>query len=208
MAAEELMTKELPIPRWAIPNLIPDGLTFFCGPPKVGKSWAALDWGVAVVTGGLAFGRLQVEQGEVLYLGLEDSNSRMQKRLRKLLPDGKSPKGLYILTRTNGFPPLDKGGLKALDDWLKNYPKVKLVILDTWARAKSPHKGNQNIYEADVAALAPLQDLAFRHNLALVAIHHIRKQKADDVLASSHPKRRHFMLVYLASGDNLGPTPV
>jgi len=182
MAAEELMTKELPIPRWAIPNLIPDGLTFFCGPPKVGKSWAALDWAIAVVTGGLAFARLQVEQGEALYLGLEDSNSRMQKRLRKLLPDGKSPKGLYILTRTNGFPPLDKGGLKALDDWLTDHPKVKLVILDTWARAKSPHKGNQNIYEADVAALAPLQDLAFRHNLALVAIHHIRKQKADDVL--------------------------
>ena len=104
------MTKEFQPPRSVIPNFVPDGPTLLCGPPKIGKSWMALDWAIAVVTGGLALGRLPVEQGEVLYLALEDSDRRMQKRLGKLLSDGMSPKGLYIRTRTDGFPLLEQGG--------------------------------------------------------------------------------------------------
>ncbi len=178
------MTKEFQPPRWVIPNLVPDGLTLLCGPPKIGKSWMALDWAIAVVTGGHALGRLSVEQGEVLYLALEDSDRRMQKRLGKLLSDGASPKGLYIRTRTGGFPLLEQGGRTLLDDWLRVNPKVKLVIIDTLARARAPQKGGQNVYDADVKGLTLLQDLAFKHNLALVVVHHIRKQKADDILAT------------------------
>ncbi|MGO8761919.1 MAG: AAA family ATPase [Desulfobaccales bacterium] len=184
LAAEDLMTKEFQPPRWVIPNLVPDGLTLLCGPPKIGKSWMALDWAIAVVTGGHALGRLSVEQGEVLYLALEDSDRRMQKRLGKLLSDGASPKGLYIRTRTGGFPLLEQGGRTLLDDWLRVNPKVKLVIIDTLARARAPQKGGQNVYDADVKGLTLLQDLAFKHNLALVVVHHIRKQKADDILAT------------------------
>src|SRR5690606_1208354 len=36
--AAELMATDFPEPRWAVPGLVPEGITLFAGPPKVGKS--------------------------------------------------------------------------------------------------------------------------------------------------------------------------
>jgi hypothetical protein len=36
--AAELIETTFPAPRFAVPGLIPEGLTFFAGAPKVGKS--------------------------------------------------------------------------------------------------------------------------------------------------------------------------
>ena len=55
------------------------------GPPKLGKSWFALDIVVAVAAGGKALGHIDVEPGYVLYLALEDPPRRMQDRTRKVL---------------------------------------------------------------------------------------------------------------------------
>ncbi len=40
--AAELMAAELPPVRWAVPGIVPEGVTLFAGKPKLGKSWAAL----------------------------------------------------------------------------------------------------------------------------------------------------------------------
>src|SRR5215471_3418673 len=68
----ELMRMELPPPRWAVPGLIPEGLTILASKPKVGKSFLAMGLAVAVGCGGRALGSIEVEQGDVLYLALED----------------------------------------------------------------------------------------------------------------------------------------
>jgi hypothetical protein len=49
ITAAELRRLVLPEPRWAVPGLIPEGVTILAGPPKVGKSWLALAaaWAVA-----------------------------------------------------------------------------------------------------------------------------------------------------------------
>ncbi|MBS0504788.1 MAG: AAA family ATPase, partial [Proteobacteria bacterium] len=73
ITARDLMRKEFPPIRWVIPGYIVEGLTVFAGAPKLGKSWAALDWANAVSTGGKAFGSVQCDEGDVLYLALEDN---------------------------------------------------------------------------------------------------------------------------------------
>jgi hypothetical protein len=66
--AAELMAEELPPVRWVVPDILPEGVTFLAGKPKMGKSWLCLGLDVAVAIGGVALGTKHVEQGEVLYL--------------------------------------------------------------------------------------------------------------------------------------------
>src|SRR5918992_3521750 len=96
--AAELMAEDLPPVRWVVPEILPEGVTFLAGKPKLGKSWMGLGLGIAVATGGVALGTKQVEQGEVLYLALEDNKRRIQNRLNKLLAGRPAPASLHITT--------------------------------------------------------------------------------------------------------------
>jgi len=52
--ADALVAKQFREPRWAVPDLVPEGLGLLAGKPKTGKSWLALDLGIAVAAGGRA----------------------------------------------------------------------------------------------------------------------------------------------------------
>ena len=71
--AADLMATEFPPVRFAVPGLVPEGLMILGGKPKLGKSWLVLGWACAVAAGGKALSARDVDQGEVLYLALEDS---------------------------------------------------------------------------------------------------------------------------------------
>src|SRR5690606_9258812 len=110
ITAQELMTRQFPPPRWAIPDLLPEGLTVLAGKPKCGKSWLALNIAFAVASGGQALGYINVQKGEVLYLALEDSPRRLQGRLGKMTD--KVPPLLHL---TCDFPCMMKGGMAELE---------------------------------------------------------------------------------------------
>src|SRR5258708_7721088 len=82
---QELLDRELPPIQWAIPDILPEGLTLLAGKPKLGESGLALAMALAVAAGGGALGTLPVTQGEVLYLALEDNERRLQSRTQHLL---------------------------------------------------------------------------------------------------------------------------
>jgi putative DNA primase/helicase len=178
ITAKDLAAKTFSPPRWAIPDLLPEGVIILAGKPKTGKSWLALNVAVAVATGGKALGKIQVEQGEVLYLAMEDSERRLQARLEKIVFDS-PPENLHFLTARD-FPPLRKGGLEALDTWLTNKPEARLVIIDTLGRVKPPRGRKTDSYEHDTAIIAVLQTIAHNHNLALIVVHHTKKVETDD----------------------------
>ena len=41
--ARDLMSLELPEVRWAVPDIVPEGVTLLAGKPKLGKSWLTLE---------------------------------------------------------------------------------------------------------------------------------------------------------------------
>src|SRR5262245_25770067 len=92
------MLHKFPEPRWAIPDLLAQGCTLLAGPPKVGKSWLALNIAVAVATGGKALGTIDVEAGDVLLLALEDNGRRLQNRLGLVLEGDAAPERLTLVT--------------------------------------------------------------------------------------------------------------
>src|SRR5262245_14851581 len=84
--AADLQWMEFPPLQFIIPGYLVEGLTILVGKPKRGKSWMALDWVLAVAHGGYAFGTIQCDEDDCLYMALEDSQRRMQRRIRQLLP--------------------------------------------------------------------------------------------------------------------------
>jgi hypothetical protein len=172
---------------FVVPGLLPEGLTVFAGKPKSGKSFAILDVSIAVSSGGLALGSVRCPKGDVLVLALEDGARRLQDRMRKFLPLGGLPTGLHFATVA---PRLDDGLIGALEKWLEQHPRTKLIVIDTYVHVKPATTGRNTLYDEDANGLRPLHLFAKSHpGLAVVVIHHTRKQEADDpfdTISGSH----------------------
>jgi hypothetical protein len=181
--AADLMASELPEARWAVPGIVPEGVTLLAGKPKLGKSWALLGICVAIATGGVALGKVRVEQGEALYLALEDNRRRLQKRLQKLLASAEAPGGLHMAT---GWARAGEGGIEALQVWLETHPDARLVVIDTLARFKPQASGRRSAYDEDREAVDPLLPVAAEHGVAIVLVHHLREMESDDPLDMIH----------------------
>jgi hypothetical protein len=160
--------------------MICEGVNLFCGPPKVGKSWASLGLGLDVAAGTQAFGSIPVNQGEVLYLALEDTARRLQSRMRTLLDGAPAPEDLTIVTEC---PRLDNGGAEMIDGWLTNHPRARLVVVDVFAKVRPAAAHGSNAYDADYAAIGAIKRLADRHAVAFLVVHHVRKAGSEDFLS-------------------------
>jgi hypothetical protein len=178
---QELLSWDLPPTCWAIPEILPEGLTLLAGKPKLGKSWLALSAALSIACGGVALGTQPVIRGDVLYLALEDNARRLQARTRRLLASMQSvPNGIDFAL---DWPRLGEGGLASLEDYLKAHPGVRLVVIDTWARVAPPSGENRRSqYEGDYEALSPLKHLADTYHVSILAVHHLRKTSSSDVL--------------------------
>jgi hypothetical protein len=177
--ATDLLTTDFPEPRWAVPGVLAEGVNLLAGAPKIGKSWAALNIAVAVASGGKAFGRIDVDSGDVLYLALEDPPRRLAERLRKVLGQDETPANLNFVTAS---PPITDGGLDHLSAWLAGHPDARLVIIDVFARIRGRGDPTASPYDVDYNAMATLKTLADRHGIAVLVVHHTRKAADADFL--------------------------
>ena len=148
-----------------------------CGAPKLGKSWFGLGLAIAVAAGGYALAKIEVEQGDVLYLALEDNARRLQSRLRLVLGQDPPPKRLWLETE---WPRLDDGGLDRLIAWLDAHPATRLVVIDVWTKVRPFSHDNNNRYQADYEAASLLQTIAVRYGVAIIALYHTRKAESTD----------------------------
>ena len=178
--ATELLSHVFPDLVWAVRDLLAAGLTILAGPPKVAKSWWALNVAVAVAAGGKALGRVDVDAGAVLYLALEDTGRRMQDRLRKVLADSPAPERLTIAMECERMP----DGADRIRAWLADHPDARLVVVDVFARVRARSDPRMGLYEADYAAASTLKAIADEFGIAMLVVHHTRKSAADDFLDS------------------------
>ncbi|MGD9712696.1 MAG: AAA family ATPase, partial [Thermomicrobiales bacterium] len=133
--AVEIIAARIPEPRWAIRNLLPQGVAILAGKPKAGKSWLCLDFALAIASARPALGDAEFAPtpGGVLYLALEDTAYRLQSRLNAALGSEPPPAYLRFTTRWPRFPQ----GISAINAWLQDNRDTRLVILDTLAKARA-----------------------------------------------------------------------
>lgn len=167
---------------WCVPDYVPEGFSVLAGRQKLGKTWLAIDWAVSCASGGSAMGGVPCEQGDVLYIDLENGRRRAQDRINILFRDAQHRPDLARLQWQNDAPYLGNGLLESLEDWRTSVALPRLVIIDVLQRVKPTGSTARNAYENDYAIFAELQRWALEHAVAVVGLHHTRKGGADDPL--------------------------
>ncbi len=178
--AQELRTKEFPPIVWAVEGFIPSGLSVLAGSPKVGKSRLALHLALGVAIGGCVLGKINVEQGNVLYLALEDTQRRLQERINNSgLPNETDLSKLSLITQ---IPRQHEGGLEYIRWWLETHRKARLVIVDTMQKFRKQLSGKNNMYSEDYDTVSEMKNLADEFDVPLLLIHHLKKATEEDWL--------------------------
>jgi len=158
---------------------LPQGLTVMAAPPKAGKSFFALQLSIAIAQG-KSFLNMKTNKSDVLYLALEDNKQRIQSRAKKMLiGETEWPRNLYINLMANN---MDCGLLNDLKMKVRKNPNIKLIIIDTLQKIRGKAGKNETAYTTDYNELGEIKEFADKYDLAILLIHHFRKQKdADDV---------------------------
>ena len=108
-------------------------------------------------------------------MALEDTYERLQKRLSQMTERDSQNLVLSVLADT-----LDEKLLEQLADFLFEYPETVLVIIDTLQRIRGRTPDSCS-YSADYDTMAKLKSFADIHGIALLLVHHTRKEGAEDV---------------------------
>ena len=174
--AETLLSTPMSKTVFIVDNLIPQGVNVISGASKIGKSWLMLWLGLQVAQGLPVWG-LTTQQCDVLYLSLEDTQRRIKDRLYNLTDT--APSNLYFAVMCS----LIGGGLEEqITDFLNDYPKTKLVIIDTLQKVRDTKggAGKTGMYGNDYDDISSLKKIADEYNIAVLLVHHLRKLKDSD----------------------------
>ena len=169
---ETLMSQPLHPPDFVVSGLLSKGLHILAGSPKVGKSWLSLWLAVTVAKGEPVWG-MTTQQGTTLYLCLEDSVLRIQNRLFEITEE--APSSVHFCTEC---APIGQGLEEQIEIFSAEHPDTVLVIIDTLQMVRPARDAT---YANDYRDLSALKRISDAHGIAILLIHHLRKETADDV---------------------------
>ena len=165
---ETLMDARLPKRSFCVETLLPEGISMLGGAPKIGKSWMVLLLALQVAKGEPLW-NLPTKQGTVLYLALEDSQSRLQDRLNRLTDE--APTSLFFATAAGTIG--DELCMQ-ISKFILEHPDTVLVIIDTFQIVRN--NGIETSYANDYEEVRALKLLADEKKISLLLVHHLRKQ--------------------------------
>lgn len=174
MTMTQLMGQHFPPRPAVIDGLLPMGTYLFTGAPKIGKSFFILQMAYQISRGESFLG-FPTRQGTALYLALEDTYERLQRRLYRMTAD-ESEK--LVLSAFSGT--LEDRLIEQMETFLRRNPDTVLIAIDTLQKVR-PKGGEAYSYSGDYEVVAQLKAFADQHDLALVLVHHTRKESAEDV---------------------------
>ena len=174
LSHSELMDTTFQPKAQIINNFLYAGTYLFAGAPKVGKSFFMAQLGYHV-SSGLPLWEYPVHKGTVLYLALEDTYTRLQKRLSRMYGTD-SITGLYFSIHANS---LTDGLDLQLKGFAKAHKDTKLIIIDTLQKIRDI-RGEKFSYASDYDMITKLKKVSDEHNICILLVHHTRKQAADD----------------------------
>lgn len=161
--------------RWLVERLWPrSGVGMLAGPPKVSKTWLALELAVAVASGTPALGRFAVSEcGSVLLLCAEDSPPSVRERLAALASARAVELGeldIYVVL-VSSLRLEEARDQKRLADAVARF-RPSLLVLDPFIRL---HRVSENDSHEVSGVLGWLRQLQQEQSVAILVVHHARK---------------------------------
>jgi hypothetical protein len=156
------------------------GASVIYGPSNCGKSFWIVDLGVAVATGAPFRDELEVEQGAVVYVALEGAHGA-KNRIAALRQSGRLTAGAPFFLIFDPVSLLESGHADRLAQTIASVSdkaglKVKLVILDTMARAMAG--GDENSGVDMTAAVKSIDAIRAATGAHVSIVHHCGKDEA------------------------------
>lgn len=155
--------------RPVIERLLPENcITIIASESGVGKSALIYRMAVAGAYGGKLFGQLQAEQGNVLIVQTDESDSNLKSKIKKM--DIADPQGrirVEFQFSAGHFPELRK--------WIRAH-KAKYVLMDSLG---SLFAGSDISANEIGTYIYKLNDIAAEEGCAIVLTHHLRKQSKE-----------------------------
>lgn len=180
LSALDILIAEYPDPVWTVPEILPAGLSFLSGRPKVGKSWLLMQIAQSIASGGMFLGK-NIPQGRTLLLMLEDSPARLQKRMLDQGWNAEQAQYVDIYTGREfrqQVGELHKEGARKLLNLISTN-HYNMVAIDTFSRAFTGIKDPKESSEV-TAALGPLQEAALTYNLSIIISDHQTRGYSGD----------------------------
>jgi hypothetical protein len=165
----DIMASPLPQLGWVMPDYLANEFTVLAGSRNSGTSWLALDWAIAVATGGKAMRSVNGQTGDVLYIDLEGGTRHVRSRLAALFSDRDTQPDLDRLTWMPEAPPLaDEAFIAALDAWHAAADTPRLVVIDGAQPMRVSRVPSQSDHDSDHAAMSRLRRWSNAHGIAVL----------------------------------------
>lgn len=181
MSFKKLAEKKFEKLHWTIYLLLAAGTMLLFGKPKKGKSYLTMMISIAVAAGREVFGKKTTGQ-EVLYLGLEDSLRRMQRRVigcadtLSISPSEFQDKLHISVTAST----IDTGLMDELLQWMGQHPQTGLIIIDMLKKITA-NAGGRDLYQEQARVGDALTRFCHDYpSLSIIVVHHSRKAESDD----------------------------
>lgn len=175
ISALVLQNTKLKPPKWIIEDIICESVAILCAPAKTGKSWMVLQMCVAVADGKPFMG-FKTNKTDCLYFALEDSQFRLQERLKKMLGDKPAPNNLYFSIHAET---VDKGLIAQLQNEIEKNPSIGFIVIDTFQKIRRRNYRNDSAYSKDYDEMSLFKKFTAKNKIAILLVHHLRK-KIDD----------------------------
>ena len=180
-ATEAILAAAGPPLGWAVPHHVGEGLTVLAGRQKIGKTWLAMHFAVAVASGGKAFGRIRVRGGRGALRRFRERRAPHRRAHPRSDPSSNRAPDLARLSwATEAPPPTEDAFLAALDAWRGSVPRPRLVVVDGPPRIRLDGQLSRRIWGNDHVALKRLQRWAIGHGLAVICVCRTRSGRAVD----------------------------
>lgn len=171
---ERLLEMYLPSIPGAIQTLLPQGVSILGGAPKAGKSWLVLDICIRIAKGEPIW-NLETTRGTTLYLCLEDTLRRVQRRLCTVTDE--APANAFFAVTAE---PLAEGLCGQIEEFVSEHPDTVLVAVDTFQMIRK--RAADISYANDYEEIQQIKKLADDLGIVILLVHHLRKQGDSDPL--------------------------
>lgn len=172
VSGQTLMELTLPPQDYVIRGLLPMGIGILGGASKIGKSWLMLDLCTRVAKGEPLWD-METQQGTTLYLCLEDTLRRLQNRL-DCVTESVPPNAYFATVSGTLADDLEAQILR----FIREHPDTVLIVIDTFQMIRG--NTGEPSYGGDYEEIQKLKRIADSQRVAILLVHHLRKQGDPD----------------------------